>query len=374
MRKFPYEKRKISLLISTLGGGGAERVCVILANGLAKLGWQVDLVILKHTENDRSSKLSGQVRLICLGVNRARYAPKALLRYLRDSDPSVVLSFNNEILIAEFIVCLTRKRTYKLIHRNVTTLTSVIFQSGGGFLNKCRYWFLKLVLRQADLIVCQCALMAKDASQELGIGGIPYIYNPAVPAFSKGSASNLADNRGDIILCVGRIDANKCLGLAVEALAILSNSGKKPELWIVGDGPEKESVALQAQQLGLQSQVRFFGYRQDVEELFNRAALVSLTSHFEGFPNVLIEAISHGCPVVAVDCPSGPSEIIEEGVNGLLVKERTPSALANAYAATLDRGWDREAIVRTVDKFSQGLILRQWHELLSEQLIARDKL
>lgn len=365
--------QKITLLISTLGGGGAERVCVILANGLAQLGWQVDLVILKHAGYDRSSKLSEKVRLVCLNVDRARYAPKALLRYLNDYEPAIVLSFNNEVVIAEFLVSLIRKRTYKLIHRNVTTLSSVVYHSGGGFLNKFRYWFLRKVLRHADMVVSQCELMAKDASRELGIGDIPYIYNPVDPKSAKGSVSTPESDDGNFILCVGRIDENKSIGLAVEALAILSNSGMKTELWIAGEGPEKDSVALQVKQLGLQSQVRFLGYRQDIEELFNRAVLVSLTSNFEGFPNVLVEAISHGCPIVSIDCPSGPSEIVKEGINGVLVKERTPNALADAYAATIAKDWDREAITQTAERFSQERILRQWQDLLSEQLIARAK-
>ena len=123
--------RKITLLISTLGGGGAERVCVIIANGLARFGWQVDLVLLKQVESDRTSQLVDDVNLICLGVTRARYAPKALLQYLKTSKPKIVLSFNNEVAFAEFLASLVRKRTYRLVHRNVTT-SWVLLRAGGG--------------------------------------------------------------------------------------------------------------------------------------------------------------------------------------------------------------------------------------------------
>ncbi len=367
------EPRKIALLISTLGGGGSERVCVILANGLSQLGWQVDVVILKPAENDRSSNLCDNVSLVCLNVARARYAPKMLLRYLNDSQPSIVLSFNNEVAIAEFLVTVLRKRKYQLVHRNVTTLSSVLYHSGGGFLNKCRYWLLKKVLRRVDLVVCQCEAMAKDAGRELGAGRMPYIYNPAGSKLPERSARHLS-SREKFILCVGRIDQNKCIQLAAEALALLPSPHGKTELWIAGDGIEKARVTLLVEQLGLQHRVRFLGYRQDLEDLYMQAALVSLTSHFEGFPNVLIEAISHGCPVVSVDCPSGPREIIEDGVNGFLVKERTPEAIANAYAKALAKNWDRKVVSRTAEKFSQERILKQWHELLSEHLITRTKI
>ena len=366
------EPRKITLLISTLGGGGAERVCVILANGLSQLGWQVDVVILKQVENDRASKLCDDVNLVCLFMPRARYALKVLLQYLNDSQPSIVLSFNNEVIIAEFLVSLVRRRTYQLVHRNVTTLSSVVYHSGGGFLNKCRYWLLKQVLRRVGLVVCQCKAMAKDARRELGTGRIPYIYNPASSMSSEWPAKHLSSSK-NFILCIGRIDQNKSIGLAVEALTLLPSAHNRMELWIAGEGPEKTRVELQVKQLGLQSRVRFLGYRHDLEDLYKQAALVSLTSNFEGFPNVLIEAISYGCPVVSVDCPNGPSEIVEEGVNGFLVQERTPQALANAYAKALAKIWDREQVAHTAERFSVKRVLKQWHELLSERLIDRSK-
>jgi len=359
--------RKITLLISTLGGGGAERVCVIIANGLARLGWQVDLVLLKQVESDRSSQLVDDVNVICLDVARARYAPKVLLQYLKTSKPKIVLSFNNEVAFAEFLVSLVRKRTYRLVHRNVTTLSSVLFQSGGGWLNKLRYWLLKQVLRRADLVVSQCEEMAKDASRELGIIEMPYIYNPVESRVTAKSLSRVA-NDVKFILSVGRIDRNKNFGLAVEALALLSKDNEKTELWIAGKGPEKKDIARQAGQLDLMTRVRFLGYIKDLNELYSKAALVSLTSSFEGFPNVLIESISNGCPIVSVNCPSGPSEIVEEGINGFLVKERTPEALTEAYEKALAKSWDREAITHTADKFAEKKILQQWDGVLQSQL------
>jgi len=357
----------ITLLISTLGGGGAERVCVLLANGLVCLGWQVDLVILKQSSNDRSAELSDGVNLVCLGVTRARYAPKALLRYLESSKPAILLSFNNEVAIAEFLISLIRKRTYRFVHRNVTTLSSVLFHSGGGLLNKLRYWLLKKVLRQADLVVSQCEEMANDANKELGLVGLPYIYNPVVSRVTEPSTTTDASDV-QFILCAGRIDRNKSFGLAVEALSLLPKTNKRTELWIAGEGPEKSGIERLAEQLGIKSRVRFLGYSKDLDNLYTKAALVSLTSHFEGFPNILIESISNGCPIVSVDCPSGPSEIVEEGMNGFLVKDRTPEALAEAYEKALKKDWSRVDAANTADKFSGQKILQQWDETLQEQL------
>src|SRR5690606_22359120 len=159
------------------------------------------------------------------------------------------------------------------------------------------------------------------------------------------SARHLSSDE-KFILCIGRIDQNKCIQLAAEALALLPSPHGKTELWIAGDGAEKARVKLLAEQLGLQHRLRFLGYRQELEDLYKRAGLASLTSHLEGFHDVVIEAVSHGCAIVSGDCPSGRKEIVEDGVNGFLVKERIPEAISNAYARALAKAWDRKAVSR----------------------------
>jgi glycosyltransferase involved in cell wall biosynthesis len=357
--------QKVALLISTLGGGGAERVCVIIANGLVDRGWDVDLVILKKLENDRAASLSTGVNLICLGLQRARYAARSLRQYLRKVRPDVVLTFNNEMVVAEFFASFARKRDYYLVHRNVTTLSSILFHAGGGLRNQIRYWFIKKVLLRVDLVVNQCKGMAKDTGRELSLKQSSFIYNPAgrdlnVPILERSPST-------PIILCIGRIDRNKCIELALQALALLSDY-PETEIWIVGEGEEKENVEKFAEKLRLSSRVKFLGFQRDPEQLYKMASLVSLTSNFEGFPNVLVEAISHGCPIVAVDCPNGPSEIVVEGVNGFLVQQRTAESLASGYAKALEKDWDPKRIVETADKFSDRKVLDQWHGILAKGL------
>ena len=361
-------KKKITFLISTLGGGGAERVCVILANGLASIGWLVDVVVVQDLKSSKKESLSENVNFICLNAKRARYAPIKLLKYLRDSQPDVVLTMNNEVAIAEYISNLFVPRLYTLVHRSVTTLSSVVSQCGGGRRALLCYWFIKKVLMNVDCIVNQCLGMAKDTLEELNIEKIKNlkIYNP-VSSSCKG-ISLITEKTSNYILAVGRLDKNKSFHLAIDGLAALPTEYSSVELWIAGDGPLRQKLLALAEKLNVGHRVKFLGFCQDVKTLYENAGLVSLTSEFEGFPNILLEAIAYGTPIVSVDCPNGPSEIVVEGVNGFLVQERSAEALAMAYAKGLNTEWNNSQVCQTAERFSEQHILQQWDQLLKSFL------
>lgn len=363
------DKKKVTFLISTLGGGGAERVCVILANGLASIGWHVDVVVVQDLKSSKKESLSENVNFICLNAKRARYAPIKLLKYLRDSQPDVVITMNNEVAIAEYISNLFVPRLYTLVHRSVTTLSSVVSQSGGGRRALLCYWFIKKVLMNVDCIVNQCLGMAKDTLEELKIETIKNrkIFNPVSCGHLDAKPLKKA-KYSNYILTVGRLDNNKSFHLAIEGLAALPTQFSSVELWIAGDGSLSLKLLTLAQKLNVGHRVRFLGFCQDVKTLYENAGLVSLTSKFEGFPNVLLEAIAYGTPIVSFDCLHGPSEIIVEGVNGFLVQERSVEALAMAYAKGLNTEWNKSQVCQTAERFSEQHILQQWDQLLKSFL------
>ena len=365
-----FSNRKIVFVINTLGVGGAERVCVRLANGLAKFDWSVEVVVLKEVEDTLAVNLSQEVRLVCLCVSRARYASLRLARYLKKSKPSIVLTLNNEIVASVFFSQLFYNRKYQLVHRNVTTLSSVVYQAGGGLFNRIKYCFLKSILKRTDLLVNQCKAMAIDTESELGISS-PYIYNPIrlnIPSIRDEGIRCATE----YILCVGRIDTNKSFDLALKAFALLPEVFRNIELWIAGDGPSKPYLQHMAIEIGVGDRVKFLGFQSEIEVLYAGAKFVSLTSRYEGFPNTLIEAVSQGCPVVAVDCASGPAEIVHEGVNGFLVRERTAACLCEAFEKAMNTKWNRTSIAATAERFSETQVLEKWHRLLDYQVRVTD--
>jgi len=367
--------KKVSLLISTLGRGGAERVCVILANGLVRKGWDVEVVVMKDLPQSRKSALVDDVTFTSLGVRRSRYAPRKLAIHLNQRKPHIVITMNNEVVVAEFFARLFRLRDYRIVYRCVTTLSSVIYQMGEGFLAKLRYSLLKCVIANVDLIVNQCKGMQEDTLSELKVSQerCVTIYNPLQNPSNQCSPSKSLDLKVEVrfVLLSGRIDCNKAFDLAINALALTSQEHNEVELWIAGDGPLKSSLMNLADELGISNQVKFLGYRKDLPSFYRKAALVTLTSHFEGFPNVLLEAISHGTPIVSVDCPSGPAEIVEDGVNGFLVADRSPKKLAEVFEKALEFEWDESLITKSAERFSEEKIVGEWDALLTGLLDSR---
>jgi glycosyltransferase involved in cell wall biosynthesis len=363
-------KGKLTFLIASLGGGGAERVCVILANGLFRCGWQVDVVVLNRVDNDRVRSLDSGVKLVCLDVVRARYAHLVINRYCKQNQPDIVVSMSNELAFSEYVNKLLFGRKYSYIIRNVNTLSAFNYHDGGGLLSSLKFFLLKYVFRSADRIVCQCKEMERDMFRVTNVSqsSSQVIYNPVSLDLDY---EDKEQSRGASILCVGRLDKNKDFALAITALACLAKKGVNVDLWIVGAGPERINLEKLAAELAVLENIKFLGFQVDLTPIYKQVSCVSLTSNYEGFPNVLLEAISHGVPVVSVDCPCGPREIVENDMNGYLVKGRAPQDLALAFEKALTKDWDRQVILKSAERFAEDKILKQWDELLTEILGGR---
>jgi len=358
---------KLTFLISTLGGGGAERVCVLLANGLARKGWDVEVVVMKDLPQSRKATLDDEVTFTVLGVSRARYSPFQLFRYIIHARPSLILTMSNETAMPLAMISFLMPLKKRWVHRCITTLSGLVKRTGDNHRAEIRYAMLKFAICRCSLIVNQCHAMELDTKRELGSSAPlnKFIYNPV----EIGASDSVNINGGSPYgLLVGRLDKNKSFDLAINALSLLSETHDRVELWIAGDGPLKAALLNLASELGISNRVRFLGYRTDLSVLYKQAAFVALTSNFEGFPNVLLEAISYGTPIVSVDCPNGPAEIVEEGVNGFLVEERSPEKLCQAFEWALEFDWDKSLIKKSAERFSEEKIISEWDDLLAGML------
>jgi glycosyltransferase involved in cell wall biosynthesis len=137
-----------------------------------------------------------------------------------------------------------------------------------------------------------------------------------------------------LIVACGRLHRQKGFEHLLRAMAELR--GRVPShLWILGEGPERAALEGLARTLGIERDVTFLGFREDPYRFMAAGDVFVLSSLYEGFGNVVVEAMACGLPVVSTDCPHGPSEIITEGVNGLLVPPTDPAALAQALERVL---------------------------------------
>jgi len=195
------------------------------------------------------------------------------------------------------------------------------------------------------------------------------IYNPTIPAdFSERAAAPvghpwLADTGVPVVMGVGRLADQKGFDVLLSAFAKL-RSHHQARLIIVGEGAARGALEEKVRALGLQGEVDLVGSVPDVLPWVSRANLYVLSSRYEGLPNVLIEALAAGAPVVSTDCPSGPREILEDGKLGPLVPVDDVEALATAMEQTLNRPPPAEERERSIERFRSGPVARQYLEAM----------
>lgn len=150
-----------------------------------------------------------------------------------------------------------------------------------------------------------------------------FVDDRALPAQDRAALNTPAG--APLLLCLGRLHRNKGFDTALNAIADLPDA----YLWIAGEGPEREALARQADDLDVADRVRFLGWRNDVPALLAAADIFLCSSRHEPLGNMVIEAWAHGTPVVAA-ASQGPSQLIAHGVNGLLCPVDDAAALARA--------------------------------------------
>ncbi len=150
-----------------------------------------------------------------------------------------------------------------------------------------------------------------------------FVDDRALPAQNRAALDTPAD--APLLLCLGRLHRNKGFDTALHAMAGLPGA----YLWIAGEGPEREALTHQARDLGVAERVRFLGWRDDVPALLAAADIFLCSSRHEPLGNMVLEAWAHGTPVVAA-ASQGPSQLIQDGTNGLLCPIDDATALAKA--------------------------------------------
>lgn len=366
-----HSEKKVTFLISSLAGGGAEGVCVNIANGLAEQGWDITLVVLHLNNAAYKDRVSSKVKLVVLGVNHARHAFFPLKKYLSENKPSKVLVFNYELTVLMVLLRIIFRFKYKLIARNINTISAKREQAKQD--NFWRRYIVSPLIDsfyfKADHVINQCKAMEKDLLVVYPklTGKTSVIYNPVAEHIEDYAANNDLSQfkKEDYFLCVGRLEKQKAFHYAIEAFSEVVKKYPNMRLKIVGQGSLEGSLKQLASHLAVEDKVDFEGFQKDMIPCYLKARATVLTSLYEGFPNVLVESITLGTPVIAFDCPSGPSEIIQDGVNGFLVGYLNTNNLEEAMCNFLSReDVDRFKVKNSVRFLKGSIILNHWEKVL----------
>ncbi len=396
----------IAIYVPHLSGGGSEINALKLAVWLLEDGHEVDLVV--HDAHGRLSQripagarvfelsragepltrlhmlyaFSSNMDLFARSMFIARkkldkllYLP-SLVRYLRRRKPRLFISN-----LWQLAVCSICARA--IVDRNMPVVC--IFRS--AFFNECgqsllnskrpRKWrrFLEYcggVYSQADAIVTVSQGIANDLNDLLEVNGpdMRVIHDPVIDTAGLEATppERLAGSRA-LIIAVGRLSPEKNFSQLIDAYARLPDElQSRTELRILGDGMEREKLEEQIQQLGLASHVTLAGWVDDPNPHLREAALFVSTSRWEGFGNAIVEALAHGCPVVAFDCPHGPREILADGKFGLLVPVDDVPALTLGIQDALSRSWSGTQLVQRARVYSVDTSASAYRRLIDDLL------
>jgi glycosyltransferase involved in cell wall biosynthesis len=341
-----------------------------LARGFAAQGHRVDvLAILPRGE--LRERLGSGIRLVPLegwltrlpfvsGNKRRRALGAALplVAWLRRECPDALLSTSHSSNVAAAVAC----RLARVSTRVVLRLDSHLSRSptlAGTRKQRRRERRARRLFPWADAWIAISEGVADDAARVTGIErrSIVTIHNPVVTPELLRSASAavnepwLLPGNSPVVLGVGRLVPQKDFATLLRAVARL-RARRPVRLLLLGDGPERSALEGLAGELGIASDVRFLGRVANAPAYMTAAAVVALTSAWEGFGRVLVEALAVGCPVVSTDCPSGPREILEGGAWGPLVPVGDAAALGVALETVIDHPPDRAMLTKRSRAFT----------------------
>ena len=356
---------KITFLIADLGRGGAERVGLSLIQGFVERGHQLDLLLMRHF-GVFLEKLPPQVRVINLASRRIRNVIRPLARYLREEKPDAMQVSMWPLPIAAIVAA----RLAGVQTRIVLSEHSALSRQYGGsavtmaFLKVSTHLFYPL----ADGIVTVSEGSSADLAKLSGLNvRIETISNPIAqpPAdFAPDPRAVSAWPRAKYrILSVGAFKPEKNHKLLIEAFAKLVQD-VDASLLILGEGDERPALEALVARLNLQDRVRLPGFTFDTWSYNAAASLFVLASDFEGFGNVLVEALAFGLPIVSTDCDFGPREILEGGSFGTLVPSGSVDGLAAAMREALNKPVDKERLKARARDFSEDRATDRYLELL----------
>lgn len=411
-------KHRLAFYISSLGGGGVQRVFVNLLQGFMKRGFRDLWLILNRAQGPFLNRLPSEVRIVDLhepdlpfrlsrlwvylkethvrsswlrGAVKAHYIALKGVGYLRRRNLQFLLLssllslkladhlrfIQPDALLSAFtcnISALLARRFWKKSRITISEHGTVsswlpLFPAGGMVLR-----LMHRLYPHAHGIVAISQGVAEDLTTLLNLppDKVTVIYNPIFTPDLLDQAKEPVEHpwfekrRLPVVLSVGRLAYEKDFPTLMRAFALVRQN-RPVRLVILGEGKERENLEQLAEKLGIQNDISMPGFVENPYAFMSRASVFVLSSAWEGFGNVVAEALACGCPVVATDCRSGPREILDNGRYGRLVPVGDHEAMAKAILEALenpDYPADREARLQRAMEFSVDVAVERYLKVL----------
>ena len=361
----------VSVFLPALAGGGAERAMLHLAQGLADRGLKTDLV-LAEAEGDYLKQVPANVRLVNLKSKFPVVLSKtmALQHHLQREQPTVLFSALDIVSSALWAKWSARVPT-RVVMCIQTYLSGQFQEHQPNTMGKLRPQLVRWLYPKSDDLIAASKGTAEDLAQitSLPLERIRVIYNPVVtPEVLEKSREPIdhpwfSPGEPPVVLGVGRLVSQKDFFTLIRAFALVRQQ-RPARLVILGEGEQRPQLERLIRELNLEADVSLPGFADNPYAYMANASVFALSSKFEGFGNVVAEAMATGTPIVSTDCPSGPAEILDGGTYGKLAPIADPPALAKAILETLDDPLPAAVLKRRSLEFSTDRVIDQYMEVL----------
>jgi len=358
---------KICVVSPLFALAGVPLAQLRFARALAAEGHDVDLVLGRVDAGHVLPPVPGVNVTVLRRANvRGMFFP--LCAYLRRASPDIVFSAEDHLNVLVLLAAITVRSKARI--SGSSRVTPFDTYSRVPFTKR---WVLKQLSRavmwRADALTCVSEDMVAQYRTVFRNPPHVCVYNIVK---DQASASRMAEAVDDpwvstdgppLLVAAGRLAPWKGFADLIAAMKLVT-ARHPARLLILGDGPLRDELQGLIEREGLQDAVRLVGYVENPLKYFSRARVSVLSSHVEGLPNVLVEAMMCGCTPVATDCPTGPREVLHDGKYGYLAPPRNPAALAQAIEEALVRPIPRHLLLEAVRPFEQHNVIARHFEIL----------
>lgn len=358
---------KFTVIVARYAITGVPLAQARLASALAARGHQVDLIIGFVAEGLPPPELDN-VRILHLNRPQARYILFGMVRYLRKEKPDAIFSAEdhlNAIVIASALLSRSKAKITGSSRVNPFDTYSRKVLSKRWFLKQIMgalMWRANVLTCVSKAMVCQYRTLFRNAPHVC-------VYNIVDTPIARARIQepvdhpSFTDHTVPILVAAGQLEPWKGFADLIAAVHIVVQ--KQPlRLVIFGEGSQRAELQAQIDRLGMGNIITLEGYVANPLKYFARADAFVLSSHFEGMPNVLIEAMMAGCTPVATDCPTGPQEILEGDQYGYLVPVNNPLALATGIENALSSPVASDILAEAIQPFHEDAVLAAHFRLL----------
>jgi glycosyltransferase involved in cell wall biosynthesis len=372
-------RKKVCYVLPSLHGGGAERAAVHILNALDPTVWDRSMYLFRR-EGAYLDAVDGGIALSSGDVSSRVGRWTALRRHFVATRPDLIVSFLSYLSVLS--AASAARIGARVIFNQQTPISAFLtdqdYHWRRPWHRRVFSWASRYGYRKADAIVATSAGVADDLAAAFSVpaGHIHVIHNPidldaiAAAAGEATDPEHASAWQTPVIVAAGRLADAKNYPLLIEAVALL-RARLPVQLIILGTGDREASLRALVAEKQMERVVTFAGFQRNPWRYIGRADVFALSSRYEGFGNVIVEAMACGVPVVTTSSP-GTREIVTDGVDGLLVDRHEPQALADALARVLEEPGLRARLAaearRSARRFALPIVAARYDGVFREVL------